>query len=126
MEIPEGWDSAGTTATVQEHGQPHSIEHRPESVEYMHGQGNMRVLLLLYVDDMSIAYPSTAATTAGETKRRLAEKYKATNLGTARQLPGIEIETCKEISLGQKACPETVRHGKCARSSHANGYGHQA
>ena len=77
---------------------------------YIHGQGNMRVLLLLYVGDMSIAYPSTAATIAKEIKRSLAEKYKVTNLGMAEQFLGIEINTetsgkqaHKEISLGQKA-----------------------
>ena len=70
----------------------------------------MRILLLLYVDDMSIAYAGTAATIAKEIKRRLAEKYKVTNLGTAKQFLGIEISTetsgkqaHKEISLGQKA-----------------------
>ena len=65
----------------------------------------MRVLLLLYVDDMSMAYPSKAAAIAKEIKRKLAEKYKVTNLGTAKQFLGIEInsETSKQISLGQKA-----------------------
>ena len=70
----------------------------------------MRILLLFYVDDMSIAYPGTAVTIAKEIKRRLAEKYKVTNLGTAKQFLGIEISTetsgkqaAEEISLGQKA-----------------------
>ena len=53
----------------------------------------MRVLLLLYVGDVSIAYPSTAATIAKEIKRSLAEKYKVTNLGTAKRFLGIEIST---------------------------------
>ena len=76
---------------------------------YIHGQGDIRVLLLLYVDDMSIAYPSKAAAIAKEIKRKLAEKYKVTNLGTTKQFLGIEInseinsETSKQISLGQKA-----------------------
>ena len=61
---------------------------------------------------MSIAYPGAAATIAKEIKRRLAEKYKVTNLGTAKQFLGTEIKTDsetsgkqahKEISLGQKA-----------------------
>ena len=45
----------------------------------------MRVLLLLYVDDMSIAYPGTAATIAKEIKRRLAERCGVTGLVSARK-----------------------------------------
>ena len=93
----------------------------------------MRVLLLLYVDDMSIAYPGTAATIAKETKRRLAEKYKVTNLGTAKQFLGIEIssetsgkQAQKEISLCQKAYITSVLKRFGMGNSHGaattNGY----
>ena len=49
------------------------------------------MLLLIYVDDMLLAYAPTAAKEAEEIKQALAAAYKITNLGTARQFLGIEI-----------------------------------
>ena len=59
----------------------------------MHGQSGLCVLLLLYVDDIFIAFPSTAATITEEIKKKLVEKYKVINLGTAKLFLGIEINT---------------------------------
>jgi len=68
------------------------------------------MLLLLYVDDMLLAYASTAAKEAEEIKQALAATYKITNLGTARQFLGIEIhyETDGSISLGQRVFIDSV------------------
>jgi len=65
-------------------------------------QNTRKMLLLLYVDDMLLAYAPTAAKEAEEIKKALAATYKITNLGTARQFLGIEIhyETDGLISLG--------------------------
>ena len=60
----------------------------------------MRVLLLLYLDDMSIAYPGTAATIAKEIKRRLAEKYKVTNLGVTDGYQGKTQEQERVLEQG--------------------------
>jgi hypothetical protein len=49
------------------------------------------ILILLYVDDISMSYPKAAAQAAIEVKAKLSEKYKITNLSPARQFPGIDI-----------------------------------
>jgi len=76
---------------------------------YLHSDG---ILMLLYVDDISMLYPEDATKAAIEVKARLSEEYNITNLGPARQFLGIEIhceENCTStstgtgISLGQKA-----------------------
>jgi len=61
------------------------------------------ILLLLYVDDMLLTYPPQATKEAEEIKTALAATYKIMNLGTARQLLGIEIYRSENgtISLGQ-------------------------
>jgi len=64
------------------------------------------ILILLYVDDISMPYPEAATKAAIEVKVTLSEKYKITNLGPARQLLGMENyrdENGTGISLGQKA-----------------------
>ena len=58
---------------------------------YIHGKANTRMLLLLYVDDISLAYPRTVAAAAAAIKAKLAAKYKITNLGAAQQFLGIQI-----------------------------------
>jgi len=61
------------------------------------------MLLLLYVDDMLLAYGPSAAKEAEEIKTALAATYKITNLGTARQFLGIKIHYENDgISLGQR------------------------
>jgi hypothetical protein len=75
------------------------------------------ILMLLYVDDVSMLYPEDATKAAIEVKARLSEKYKITNLGPARQFLGIKIH-CEEnststgpsttISLGQKTFITTI------------------
>jgi len=65
-----------------------------------------RILILLYVDDISMAYPDAATKAAIEVKAKLSEKSKITNLGPARHFLGIEIyhdEIGTGIGLGQKA-----------------------
>jgi hypothetical protein len=64
------------------------------------------ILMLLYVDDISMLHPKDATKAARDVKARLSEQYKITNLSAARQFLGIKIH-CKENgtsnSLGQKA-----------------------
>jgi len=61
------------------------------------------ILILLYVDDISMSYPEAAANAAIEVKVKLSERYKITNLGPAPQFLGIEIHLDDTgISLGQK------------------------
>jgi hypothetical protein len=69
------------------------------------------MLILLYVDDINMSYPVTAAKAAIEVKAKLSGKYKITYLGQARQFLGIEIprdEIGTGISLGQKAHIATI------------------
>ena len=67
------------------------------------------ILILLYLDDISMSYPEAATKAAIEVKVKLSEKYKITNLGPARQFLGIEIHCDGTgISLGQKAYITTI------------------
>jgi len=67
------------------------------------------ILILLYVEDMSMSYPEAATKAAIEVKAKLSEKYKITNLGPARQFLGIEIlHDDTGITLGQKAYVTTI------------------
>ena len=76
---------------------------------YIHGKANTRMLLLLYVDDISLAYPRAVAVAAAAIKAKLAAKYKITNLGTAKQFLGIQITNDDDgIALGQKAFISTI------------------
>jgi len=64
------------------------------------------ILILLYVDDISMSYPQAAAKAAIEVKAKLPEKYKITKRGLAGQFLGIEIhrdEVGTGIGLSQKA-----------------------
>jgi len=62
------------------------------------------ILILLYVNDISMSYPEAAAKAAIEVKVKLSEKYKITNLGPARQFVAIEdYHNGTGVSLGQKA-----------------------
>jgi hypothetical protein len=61
------------------------------------------ILILLYVDDISMSYPEAAAKAAIEVKAKLSEKYKITNLDPAHQFHGIDIHhDGTGASLGQK------------------------
>jgi len=69
------------------------------------------IVILLYVDDISMSYPEAATKAAIKVKAKLSEKYKITNLGPAHQFLGIEIyhnENGTRISLGQKAYITTI------------------
>jgi hypothetical protein len=67
------------------------------------------ILILRYVDNISMAYPEAATKAAIEVKAKLSEKYIITNLGPARQFLGIEIHRDDTgISLGQKAYIATI------------------
>ena len=48
------------------------------------------ILMLLYVDNISMLYPQDATKAVIEVKARLSEKYMITNLGLAHQFLGIE------------------------------------
>jgi len=64
------------------------------------------ILMLLYVNDISLLYPKDTTKAAIEVKARLSEKYKITNPGRVRQFLSVEIH-CEDngtgISLGRKA-----------------------
>ena len=69
------------------------------------------ILMLLYVDDISMLHPKVASKAAIQVKARLSEKYKITNHGLARQFLGMEIhreENGTGISPGQKALITTI------------------
>jgi len=69
---------------------------------YLHSDG---IMILLYLDDISMLYPQAAAKAAIEFKVKLSEKYKITNLGPALQFLSIKIhrdEIGTGISLGKK------------------------
>jgi hypothetical protein len=70
---------------------------------------NDDIMILLYVDDMSMSYPKAAAKAAIKVKRKPSEKYKIMNLGPAHQLLGIEIHRDGTgVSLGQQAYSTTI------------------
>jgi len=74
---------------------------------YIQNLGEM--LLLLYIDDMLLAYAPTAAKEVEGIKKALAATYKITNLGTARQFLGIEIHYESDgISLGQRVFIDSI------------------
>jgi len=69
------------------------------------------ILILLYVDDISMSYLEAATKTAIEVKATLSEKYKITDLGPARQFLGIEIyrdENGTRTRLSQNAYITTI------------------
>jgi len=67
------------------------------------------ILILLYVDDISMSYPEAATKAVIEVKAKLSEKYKIMNLGPTCQFLGIKIHhDDTEISLGQKDNISTI------------------
>jgi len=79
------------------------------------------ILVLLYVDDISMPYPEAAAKAAIKVKAKLSEKYMITNLGPAHQFLGIEIyrdAIGTRISLGQKAYITTILRWFGMENSH--------
>ena len=66
------------------------------------------MLLLLYVDDISLAYPQTVAVVAAAIKAKLAARYKMSNLGTAKQFLSIQITNDDHIALSQKTLISTI------------------
>ena len=56
------------------------------------------MLLLLYADDISLAYASSAIKAVDNIKAKLAAKYRITNLGPARQFLGIETTSASTNS----------------------------
>jgi len=69
------------------------------------------ILMLLYINDISILYPKATAKAAIEDKPKSWEKYKITNLVLACHFMGIKIypnALSTGISLGQKAHITTV------------------
>jgi hypothetical protein len=77
------------------------------------------ILMLLYINTISMLYPEDATKAAIEVKARLSEKYKITNIGPAHQFLAIEIHpelnsnstgtgTITGIRLGQKAFITTI------------------
>ena len=75
---------------------------------YIRGDG---ILILLYVDDISMTYPEAPTKAVIEVKAKLSEKYKITILGPARQFLGVGIHRDDigiGISLGPKAFINTI------------------
>jgi hypothetical protein len=75
---------------------------------YIRGDG---ILILLYVEDISMTYPEATTKAVIEVKAKLSEKYKITILGPARQFLGIGIhrdDIVIGISLGQKVFINTI------------------
>ena len=72
------------------------------------------MLLLLYVDIISLEYPRTVVAAATAIKAKLGAKYRITNLGAAQQFLGIQISHGSDgghgasIALGQKAFISTI------------------
>jgi len=59
------------------------------------------LLILLYVDDISMFYPEATAKAAIEVTAKLSEKYKIKNLGPAQQYLGIKIH-CNGIGVSME------------------------
>jgi hypothetical protein len=81
------------------------------------------ILIVLYVDDISMVYPIDGTKSAIKVKARLLEKCKITNLGPARQFLGIEIHRKENkpgtsTSLGQKAFNATTRRQFNIQTAH--------
>jgi hypothetical protein len=57
---------------------------------YLRGDG---ILILLYVDDISMSYPEAAAKAAIEVNAKLSEKYKITNLDPATNFTALKSTT---------------------------------
>jgi len=69
------------------------------------------LIVLLYVNDISMSDPEAATNAAIKVKAKLSETYKITNLSPACQLLGIESyhnENGTKISLSQKAYITTI------------------
>jgi len=64
------------------------IQSKADPNLYLRSDG---ILMLLYVDDISMLYTKDTTKAAIAVKARLSEKYNNTNLGPARQFLGIEI-----------------------------------
>jgi len=61
------------------------------------------ILILLYVDDISMSYPEAAAKAAIEVKAKLSETYKIMNLGPSSEFLSIKIyRDSTRVSLSQK------------------------
>jgi hypothetical protein len=130
MELPEGWPEDGLeeVTVVRLRKALYGLKQAPhlwyrhinafllslgfvqsEADPNLYIRNNGKMLLLLYVDDMLLAYAPSAAKEAEEIKMALAATYKITNLGTARQFLGIEIHYENDgISLGQRVFIDTV------------------
>jgi len=123
MTLPEGWLEGLNTPTiiVLLKTALYRLKQAPRlwhnniytfllSLEFTQSQAdpnlNLRsdgILMLLYVNDISMLHQKDAAKAVIEVKARLPEKYKINNPGLARQLLGIEIhheENGTGISLG--------------------------
>ena len=83
------------------------------------------MLLLLYVNDISMAYPSNAAAVVKNIKAKLADRCRVAGLGTAHQF--LEIETTSDIaedtnrrtiSLGQRAFIDSILKRFCMENAH--------
>ena len=90
-----------------------SLESTLSQCDPVHYLGSDGVLMLLYVDDMSLVYPKDAIKAANKVKARLSEKYKSTNHFPAPQFVGIIIHrewiaSLSTNSLARKAFTTTI------------------
>jgi hypothetical protein len=124
--LPEGWPKGLNTPTiiVRLKKALSGLKQAPRlwnnnittfvlSLEFTQSQADLNLylhsecmLMLLYIDDISMLYRKDTTKAAMEVKSWLSEKYKITNLGPACQFLSIEIhpeENGTGISLGQRA-----------------------
>jgi len=83
------------------------------------------ILILLYVDNISISYPEVATKAAIEVQVKLLEIYQITNLGPACKFLGIKMHHDRTgVSLNQKGyinSPQTIQHGADSRCLDTHG-----
>jgi hypothetical protein len=90
-----------------------SLEFTYSQAEHNHYLRIDGVLMLFYVDDISMLYPKDCINSAIEVTTRRLEKYNIPDLGPVRHVLGIAIHreengTLIGISLVQKACITTI------------------
>ena len=131
MTLPEGWPEGLKTDTiiVRLKKALYGLKQAPRlwhndintfllSLEFTQSQANPNlylrrdgILMLLYVDDITMLYPKVTNKAAIKVKARLLEKYKITNLGPAHQFLRIKIHRKEHITgirLGQKDFITTI------------------
>jgi len=109
-----------------------SLEFKQSQADHNLSLHNDCILMLLYVDNISMLAPEETNKAVTHVKARLSEKYKITSLGPAPQVLSIEIHhekystgTGTTISLGPKGLhhhdSQTIQYAECSRWINSNG-----